>query len=114
VHDRVQHRDIRAGAELQHVGGVALQRPAARVHHDQLAAALGELLEIGGGDGVVLDRVGADHDGHVGVLDLVEGGRDRARADVLHQRRHRGGVAEPRAVVDIVVAEALRMSFWNR
>ncbi len=66
-----------------------------------------ELLEEGGGDGVVLDRVGADDDGAVGVLDLVEGGGDGARADVLHQRRDRGGVAEPGAVVDVVVAEAL-------
>src|SRR3546814_2191428 len=29
----------------------------------------------------------------------------RARADALHQRRHRGGVAEPRAVVHVVGAE---------
>jgi hypothetical protein len=45
VHDRVEHRHVGAGLELQHVGGVAAQRLAARVHDDQLAAALGELLE---------------------------------------------------------------------
>ena len=107
VHDRVQQRHVGAGAELQHLGGVATQAHAARVHHDQLAAALGELLEIGRGDRVVLDRVGADDDGDIGVLDLVEGRGDRTRADVLHQRRHRGGMAEPGAVIDVVVAEAL-------
>ena len=31
--------------------------------------------------------------------------RDRAGTDALHQGRHRGGVAEPRAMVDIVAAE---------
>src|SRR5690606_10028961 len=37
----------------------------------------------------------------------VEGGGHRAGADILHQRRHRACVAEPGAVVDVVVAEAL-------
>ena len=86
MHDRVQHRDVGARAELQHPPGVALQTLAARVHHDQLAAALGELLEIGRGDRVVFRRVGADDDGDVGVLDLVERGGDGARSDILHQR----------------------------
>src|SRR3546814_11043559 len=39
------------------------------------------------------------------VLGRPEGRRHRARADALHQRRHRGGVAEPRAVVHVVGAE---------
>jgi hypothetical protein len=30
---------------------------------------------------------------------------DRARADALQQRRHAGGMAQPRAVVDVVAAE---------
>ena len=107
VHDRVEQRHVGAGPELQHPGGMPLQPHAARVHDDQLAAALGELLEVGRGHRMVLGGVGADDDGEVGVLDLVEGRRDRARADVLHQRRHRRGVAEPGAVVDVVVAEPL-------
>ena len=80
---------------------------AARVHHVELAAALDELLEVGGRHRVVLGRVGADDDRDVGVLDLVEGGGDRRRADVLHQRRDGRGVAEPGAVVDVVVPEGL-------
>ena len=48
--------------------GVALERLPARVHDDQLGAALGRLLEEGGGDRMVLGRVGADHDDDVGVL----------------------------------------------
>ncbi len=39
-------------------------------------------------------------------LHLVEGRGHRAGADALDQRRHRRGVAEPRAVIDIVGAEA--------
>ena len=106
VHDRVQHRDIAAGAELQHVGRMAFQRLAARVHDDQRRAPLRRLLEIGGGDGVVLGRVGADHDQRIGIAGLVEGGGDGPGADALEQRRHRGGVAEARAMVHIVGAEA--------
>ena len=79
---------------------------AARVHHDQLGAALRRLLEEGRGDRVVFGRVRADDDDHVGIGRRGERRRHRARADPLHQRRDRRGVAEPRAVVDIVAAEA--------
>ena len=107
VHDGVEHRHVGAGPELEHVRGVTLQALAAGVHDDQLAAALGELLEIGRRHRVVLGRVGADDDGELGVLDLVEGRRHRRRAHVFHQRRHGRGVAEPCAMVDVVVLERL-------
>ena len=55
---------------------------------------------------MVLGRVGADHHDHVGILHLVEGGRHRRRAHAFQQRRHRRGMAQPRAVIDIVGAEA--------
>ena len=67
VHDRVQHRHVAAGPELQHMRRMAFQRLAARIHDDQRRAAFRRLLEIGGGDGVVLGRVGADHDQRIGV-----------------------------------------------
>ena len=41
------------------------------------------------------------------VLGRRERRRHRAGVQALHQRRHRGGVAQPRAVVDVVGAEAL-------
>ena len=107
MHDRIQHRHIRPGPELQHVRGKAAQADPARIHHDQLAAALGELLEIGRGNRVVLDRIGADDDGDIRVLDLVEGRGHSGRADVLHQRRDRRRMAQPRAVIDVVVPEPL-------
>ncbi len=106
VHQRVQQRDVGAGLELEHVGRVALQRLAARVHHDQRLAAPGRLLEEGRGDRVVLGRVGADHHDHVGIERRGEGCGHRARADVLEQGCDRARVAEPRAVVDVVGAEA--------
>ena len=76
------------------------------VHDDQRLARLRRLLEVGRGDRVVFRGVGADHDDDVGVLHRGERGRDRARADVFHQRRHRRRVAKAGAVVDIVGAEA--------
>src|SRR5207248_1076135 len=102
----VEHRDVGAWLELQHVRGVALERLPARIHDDELRAAFGRLLEEGGGDRMVLGRIGADDDDDVGILALVEGGRDGPRADRLEQSRDRGRVAEPRAVVDIVGPEA--------
>ena len=86
---------------------MALKALAARVHHDQLAAAFGELLEIGGRDGVVFGWVGPDDNGNVCVLDLVECRCHSARADIFQQRRYRRRVAEPCAVIDIVVLEGL-------
>ena len=106
VEHGVEHRHVGAVLELQHAPGMALERLAARVHHDELGAALGRLLEEGRGDRMVLGRIGADDDDDVGILALVEGRGHRRRADAFEQRRHRRGVAQPRAVIDIVGAEA--------
>ena len=112
VDDRVQHgveqRHVGAGLELQNVAR-DLRQPGvltARVHHDQLGAARGGVLEIGRGDGMVLRRPRADDDDAVGVLGGRERRRDRARVQAFHQRGDRRGVAQPRAVIDVVGAEA--------
>ena len=94
------------GRNWRRVGGVARELRAARVGHDQLRAALDRVLHEGRGDGVVDRRVGADDDDHVGSLHVANGVDHGARADRLHQRGDRRGVAEPRAVVDVVPAEA--------
>ena len=78
---------------------------AARVHHENLGAALCRLLEEGRRDRVVFGRPRADDDDDVGIGRGGERRGHRARADPLHQRRHRRGVAQPGAVVDIVAAE---------
>ena len=106
IHHRIKQSDVAAIPELQHVRGVAIERGAARVHHDELRPAFRRLLEIGCGNRVVLGRIGADHDDHVGILDRREGCGHRARADGLHERCHRGGMAQPRAVIDIVRSES--------
>ena len=106
VEHGVEERDVAPRREAHHAVGVLAEHQAARVEHDQLGAALGGLLEPGGGDGVVHRRVAAGEDDHVGLRRLHEGGGDRARADALHQRGDRAGVAQPGAVVDVVGAEA--------
>jgi hypothetical protein len=83
VEHRIEHRDVGAVLELHHLPGVALERLAARIHHDQLGAGFGRLLEEGRGDRVVLGRIGADDDDDVGVLALVEGRGHRRRPDAL-------------------------------
>ncbi len=99
---------------MQHVGGVFAQRLAAGVDDDELRAALRRLFEIGGGNGMVLGRIGADDNDHVGVLDLVECRGHRAGADALDQGRDRRSVAEPRAVIDIIVVEARADQFLEQ
>ena len=91
--------------------GEAFEPVLARIHHDELAAALGELFEIRRGHWVIFQRVAADHDRHIGDLTLVERGRHSAGADVLNERRDRRGVAQTRAVVDVVVTKALTDEF---
>jgi hypothetical protein len=84
---------------------MALERLAARIHHDELGAALGRLLEKGRGDRMVLGGIGADDDDDVGVLAFVEGCSDRSRPNTFEQSRHRRGMAQPGAMIDIVGAE---------
>ena len=67
VDHRVQHRDIAAGLELQVLEGMARQRLPARIHHDQLGAALGRVLDEGRGDRMVDRRIGADHPYDFGI-----------------------------------------------
>src|SRR6187551_115944 len=102
----VEHRHVRTVLKLHHLPGVALERLPARVHHDQLGAALGRLLEESGGDRVVFGRIGADHNDEVGILAFVESRGHRGGANAFQQRRHRRGVAEPRTVVDVIRAKA--------
>src|SRR5579883_2995806 len=78
--DAVEHRDVGAVLELQHVRRVALERLPARIHDDEFGASLRRLLEEGRGDRVVLGRVGTDDHDDVRVLALVEGRRHRAGA----------------------------------
>ena len=106
VDHRVQQRDVAAGLEREVLVGMARQRLPARIDHDQLGAALGRVLDEGRGDRMVHGRIGADHDDDLGVHRRRERRRHRARVQAFQQRRDRRGVAQPRAVIDIVGAEA--------
>ena len=106
VEQRVEQRHVGAGLELKHPGGVAPQGLAARIHHDEMGAAFGGLLEVGGRHRMILRGVGADGDDDVRVLAGGEGRGHGGGADALHQGRHRRRVAKAGAVVHVVGAEA--------
>ena len=55
---------------------------------------------------MVHGRIGADHDDDFGIHRRRERRRHRARVQTFHQRRDRRGMAQPRAMIDIVGAEA--------
>ena len=72
------------------------------------------LFEEGGGDGMVLGGVGADHDDDVGVLARGERCGHRRRADAFEERDDRRGVTQARTVVDVVGADPCRTIFCTR
>ena len=106
VQHRVEQRDIRIGIELEIVSGVARQIAAARVGHDQLHPRLRGVLDKRCGHRMIHRRIGADHENHFRVRDVAHRVRHRARVDAFHQRGHARSMAKPRAVVDVVRAEA--------
>ena len=106
VHHAVVEGDVGARLDLAEDVGVVGDPLATHVDHHELRPAAARLLEERRGDGVVGGRVGAGEDGDVGVDDVAVGRRHRARADALEQGGDARGVAQPRAVVDVVGAEA--------
>ena len=106
VHHRVEQRDIGVRLELQVAVGDARKVRTARVADDQPGAVLRGVLDPGRGHRVIHRRVGADEDHHLGLRHVHHRIRHRAGADALEQRVDRRGVAQPRAVIDVVAAEA--------
>ena len=106
VQHRVEQRDIGVGIELEIVGGVPGQIAAARIGHDQLRAGFGGVLDQGRGDRMIDRRIRADHEDHFRLGDVAHLVRHRAGVDAFHQRRDARGVAQTRAVIDVVRAEA--------
>ena len=82
------------------------QIAAARVGDDQLHSRLRGVLDPGRGHGMIHRGVGANQENHFGIRDVAHLVRHRARVDAFHQRRHARRVAQARAVVDVVGAEA--------
>ncbi len=106
VHHRVEERHVGVGIELQHVGRVAGDLGPARIRDDELGAARRRILDPGRGHRMIHGRIRADDEDHLRLHHVHDRIRHGAGADSLEQRRHRRGVAEPRAVIDVVVAEA--------
>ncbi len=106
VQHGVEHRHVGAGLELQVLGGMARQRLPARIGDHQLGAALRRVLDVGCRHRMVHGRIGADHQDEFGIHGGGERRRYRTGIQALHQRRHRRGMAQTRAVIDIVGAEA--------
>jgi hypothetical protein len=106
---RVEHRDIGAGLQLQVLGGAdvraAHQLDAARVDHDQPRALAHAALQARGEHRVRVGRVGADDDDQVGALDRLGSLRAGRGAEGLAQAVAGGRVADARAGVDVVAAE---------
>ena len=104
---RIEERDV--GPRLVGNNDVGVLREFARtgIDDDELHAALpGGTLEDRSGDREAAARVDADHEGDIRILDLGIGGRGNARAELVEERHDGAGVAEPRAMVDGIGAEA--------
>ena len=105
VHHRVQKRDVGIGLDLEIVGGVARELESARICQDELHTLLARVLDPRGGDRVVDRGAGADQKHDLGLHDVRHLVRHRSRADAFHQRRDTGGMAQARAVIDVVAAK---------
>ena len=115
VQHRVQQRDVGGRVELQVMRRVARDLRLARIEQNQFLAVADRVFHEGRRDRVIGGRVGTDDHEHLGMLDVLDLVRHRARADALEQRGDAGGVAQAGAVIDVVGAEAgTRTSFWNR
>ncbi len=106
MHHRVQQRDVGIRLELQEAIGEARQVRAARIGDDQLGAVAHRVLDPARRDRMIDGRVGADQDHHLGLADVDHRVGHRPRADPFQQRRHRRRMAQPRAMVDVIAAEA--------
>jgi hypothetical protein len=108
--ERGEHRDIGARQQRQVMRGLHVGRAheidAARIDHDQLRPLAQALLHARGEHGMGVGRIGADQHDDIGLLDRIEilsPGRSPERsAQPVAGRR----MADPRAGVHIVVAEA--------
>ena len=114
VHHGVQERDVGVGLELEGKRRVARELGAAGIGIDQLRPALRGVLDPGGRDRVIRYRVRADEKDDFGAGNIVHLIRYRGRADALEQRRNRGRVAQPRAVIHVVRAEARAHQFLEQ
>ena len=106
VHHRVEQRDVGVGLELQVVRRVPRELGAPRVGEDQLRPVLHRVLDPRRRHRMIDDGIGADQEHDVRLQHVHHRIGDGARADAFEQRRDARRVAKPRAMVDVVGAEA--------
>ena len=106
MHHGVEQGHVGVGLELQEAIRGARQVAAARIHDDQLRACAHGILDEGRRHWMIHGGVGADYDDHRGLRDIHDRIADRSGADALEKRRDTRSVAKPRAVIDVVAAEA--------
>ncbi len=96
-----------SGLNLQYMVGMVRDLRTAGIHDDQgLAGAFTAFLRKGGGHRVVLGGVGADDHDHLGLMTSATGLETAPEPIICKQGRHRRGMAEPGAVIDVVAAKA--------
>ena len=105
MHQAVEESHVGAGIEAHVVVGVVGDLGPPRVGDDQRGAGVGSLLDERRRHRVVVGGVRADDENGVRFQGVGKRVRHRAAADLVQQRRHRRGMAQPRAVVDVVGAE---------
>ena len=106
VHHRVEQRDVGVRLELQVVRRVPRELRAPRVGEDQLGPGLRRVLDPRRRHRMIDDRVGADQEDDFRLHHVHDRIGDGTRADAFEQRCDARRVAEPRAMVDVVGAEA--------
>lgn len=114
----VEHGHVGARAQLQVQFGAGMGRvdqvDAPRVDDDQPRALAQAALELRAEYRVGVGGVGADHQHHVGLHHRVETLGAGGLAQGLLQAITGGGMADPRAGVDVVVAEGRAHQFLDQ
>ena len=102
MHHRVDQRDVGAAPLAHRRVGVPVQLDEARVADDKLGPRAHAFFDHRADDRVGLRRVGADHHDCIGMFDRFIVVCHRAASEGLAETRHRSGVSEVGAVVDVV------------
>ena len=116
--ERGQDRDIGAGQGRKMIGRFDVRRAdqlgLARINDDDFCALTQALLHSRCKHRMRVTRIGADQQHHVGLLDRIEilrsGGGAERRSEAIAGR----GVTDPRARIDVVVAEAGAHQFLHQ
>ena len=110
MRDRVEDGDVRPGLQREMIVGLDVraldQIDAARIDDDETRAGAQALLQARGKNRMGVGRIGADHDHDVRLVDRLEILRAGRGAEGLREPVAGRRVADARAGVDVVVAEA--------